>query len=230
MDDVREGSRSTSNRHARAFPGPWTTRGGVGKRPHHRRCVEGGRTREHRDNIGDGRIPDLPFSRHPWRREPHEILAPGTLHVVQRPSKRLRRAAETIRDQLGAEAQVGGRSSWLFELEPEVRFEGRVLDPDLAGWRMASVPGERPFAVRPDWVCELVSPTTAITDVRVKLPAYAACGIPFIWFVDPELRLLQVFVPEKGQPMLVATASEEDIILLPPFDVDLSPVRWWQPW
>jgi Uma2 family endonuclease len=161
-----------------------------------------------------------------------EILEPGKLHVMGRPGKRHRRSAQALHIDLGGADQGTGGTGWWIELEPEVRFGERLFDPDLAGWRVERVPElpeENPIAVRPDWVCEVLSPSTAVSDVRVKLPVYAAAGVPFVWLVDPEIALVQVFAPEGGRPLLVATASDEERVRLPPFDLDLDPRRWWLP-
>ena len=161
-----------------------------------------------------------------------EILDPGHLHVMGRPAKKHRRCAQAIYRQLGGVDQGTGGSGWWIEVEPEVRFGERLFDPDLAGWRVESVPelpDENPIDIRPDWVCEVLSPTTAVTDVRKKLPIYAASGVPFIWYVDPEIRLAHVFIPESGRPSLLLTASEEHCVRLPPFDVDVNPLGWWVP-
>ena len=52
-------------------------------------------------------------------------------------------------------------------------------------------------------------------------------GVPFVWIVDPATNLIQVFSPENGKPALIATASDEETVRLPPFDLDLDPRRPW---
>lgn len=160
-----------------------------------------------------------------------EILEPGELHITMgRPGKRHRRAAQAINRQLGGVDQGTGGTGWWIEVEPEVRFGERMYDPDIAGWRVERVPDlpeENPIAILPDWVCEVLSPTTARTDLRKKLPGYAAAGVPHIWVVDPENRLVQVYVPVDGRPSLIATAADEETLRLPPFDLDVHPRGWW---
>ena len=159
-----------------------------------------------------------------------EILEPGVVQTMSRPGKRHRRGAQGLyRDLAGVDASSGGRGWWI-ELEPEIRFGERLFDPDVAGWRVERVPElpeENPIVIAPDWCCEVLSPTTAVTDRRIKLPAYARAAVSFVWFVDPERRLVEVFACEGGRPVLVATASEEDDVRLPPFDLDVHPRRWW---
>jgi Uma2 family endonuclease len=160
-----------------------------------------------------------------------EILTPGELHITMgRPGKRHRRAAQVLHVALASrDANVGG-TGWWIELEPEVRFGERLFDPDLAGWRVERVPDlpdENPIDIVPDWVCEVLSPSTAADDVRIKLPNYLKSGVPFVWIVEPIGHLVQVFGRQEGDPVLVATASDEEGARLPPFDLEVDVRRLW---
>jgi Uma2 family endonuclease len=55
-----------------------------------------------------------------------------------------------------------------------------VVRPDLAGWRRERLPdpgNQRPIDVTPDWVCEILPPSTASRDRLVKRQLYADSGI-----------------------------------------------------
>lgn len=71
--------------------------------------------------------------------------------------------------------------------EPEPRLKDDVLVPDLAAWRRERLPsapsGEYP-AVAPDWVCEVLSPSTAKIDRTKKLVIYAREKVCHAWLVD----------------------------------------------
>ena len=45
----------------------------------------------------------------------------------------------------------------------------------------------------PDWVCEVLSPSTRRIDRNEKRAIYAREGVPDLWFVDPDTRALEVF-------------------------------------
>lgn len=160
-----------------------------------------------------------------------EILTPGELHITMgRPGKKHRRAAQVLYVALASrDANVGG-SGWWIELEPEVRFGERLFDPDLAGWRVeriAELPEENPIAIVPDWCCEILSPSTAADDIRIKLPNYVASGVPFVWIIEPNAHLVQVFEAKDGKPVLLITASDEERVRLPPFDLDIDVRQLW---
>jgi Uma2 family endonuclease len=127
------------------------------------------------------------------------------------------------------DASVGG-TGWWIELEAEVRLGERLFDPDLAGWRVDRVPelpDDNPIAIVPDWCCEVLSPSTAANDVRIKLPNYVASGVPFVWIIDPIGHMVQVFGAQGGKPVLLTTASHEERVCLPPFDLELDVRRLW---
>jgi Uma2 family endonuclease len=162
-----------------------------------------------------------------------EILVPGTLRTMSRPGRRHRRAAKLCEDALrGFDVDRGGIGWWI-ELEPEIRFPGpRLAVPDLAGWRVERVPelpDENPLTIVPDWCCEVLSPSTEQTDRSVKLPLYARTGVGWIWLVDPDARLVEVYEPRDGLPALCATGKNDETAELPPFGAGISLAGWWPP-
>jgi len=74
----------------------------------------------------------------------------------------------------------GGPGGWLILSEPELHFRRDVLVPDIAGWRrerMPRLPGEAYFAVAPDWVCEILSPSTQ----QIRRARRARPRLPRAW-------------------------------------------------
>jgi len=117
----------------------------------------------------------------------------------------------------------GGPGGWWIIDEPEVHFirDVEVAVPDLAGWRherMPSLPGDHWFEVVPDWVCEILSPSTAKTDRAVKLPVYARFGVAHVWIIDPATQTLEAFELREGHWTLIATLKDDDNVRVPPFD------------
>ena len=94
-----------------------------------------------------------------------------------------------------------------------VSFDEDVLVPDLAGWRrerLAAIPDEAYFTLAPDWVCEVLSPSTARHDRSRKLATYAAAGIRHAWLVDPEARTLEVLRLADGRWTIDAVHAGND--------------------
>ncbi len=114
----------------------------------------------------------------------------------------------------------GGPGGWVILVEPEIWLGEHVLVPDLAGWkreRLAGLLKEEWRSVSPDWVCEIVSPSTARTDKVRKMPIYAQYGVPYLWLVDPATRTLDIFKLESGRWSLIESFAESDRVRAEPF-------------
>lgn len=161
-----------------------------------------------------------------------EILDPGIVYTMPRPRARHRRAVRNLQNALrGLDAGVGG-TGWWIEQEPDIRLGDRTTAPDIAGWRVERCPDPpdgSPIILRPDFCCEVLSNSTARKDRKKKLPLYARCGVEWIWIIDPDLCLVEVFQSVNGRPQLVETAEENDRLRLPPFDIEVDFSPFWMP-
>ncbi len=170
-----------------------------------------------------------------------EILD-GELVLSPRPGGAHTEAASVLGGQLiGAFFGRGGGprtpGGWRILFEPELHFPGpyeapQVIVPDLAGWRLERMPArsEAPWIeLAPDWVCEVVSPSTARHDRMRKLPIYAKQGVQHLWLVDPLLETVEVLELREGAYSIVQTAEgRQRRVKLRPFDaVGLDLRRWW---
>ncbi len=115
----------------------------------------------------------------------------------------------------------GGPGGWIILWEPELHFGRDVLVPDLAAWRrerMPEPPGTPAITLAPDWVCEVLSPSTAKLDRTKKLGIYAREQVRYAWFVDPLARTLEAFRLEGGRWSLLAAYGEESSPKVEPFE------------
>lgn len=129
-------------------------------------------------------------------------LIDGELYASPRPASPHAMAAFVLGTELGAAFYRGrgGPGGWVLLFEPELHLGQDVLVPDLAGWRrerMPRVPNTAAFTLAPDWVCEVLSPSTTRLDRTAKLPVYAREGVRHVWFVDPKARTLEVLRLEE---------------------------------
>lgn len=128
----------------------------------------------------------------------------------------------------------GGPGGWWILSEVDVRL-GRhdVVRPDLAGWRRAHLPAPwdlRPIDVTPDWVCEITSPSNARRDRVTKANLYLSAGVPSLWLIDPETRVLEALVRRGEQWVEIGRFSDGDLVRIPPFDaVELEVGRIFAP-
>lgn len=114
------------------------------------------------------------------------------------------------------------RDGWWISIEPSVRLSTHnIVGPDLAGWRksrLPELPDDWPLDVRPDWVCEVLSPGTARYDRGTKARLYAASGIPWYWLVDGQERLVEVLELVGSHWRVHGVYGDGDQLALPPFD------------
>jgi Uma2 family endonuclease len=160
----------------------------------------------------------------------------GTLHAQPRPSVRHTLANASMQIDLGSAFHRGrgGPGGWWILVEPEVHLGGHVVVPDLAGWRRERMPrldAEAHFRIAPDWVCEVLSPSTSRRDRTVKMRVYAEAGVPFCWLVDPGLRTLEAYaLVESARWRREGAWGGEERFRAPPFDaVEFELSGWWAP-
>ena len=147
----------------------------------------------------------------------------GTLHTHPRPAAPHARAASALGGKIGTpfDYDADGPGGWWIIDEPELHLGEDILVPDLAGWRrerMAQFPTTAYFTLAPDWVCEVLSPSTSKVDRLEKRPAYARAGVGHLWLIDPIERTLEVFELHEGHWLLIASAKDDDPVGIRPFD------------
>ena len=148
----------------------------------------------------------------------------GELVVMSRPRPRHGYASLSLGDELVGPFQKGrgGPGGWIIIDEPELHLEdGDILVPDLAGWRRERLPAlpETPyFEIMPDWVCEILSPSTARSDRADKMPIYAREGVSHLWLIDPGIKTLEAYVLENAHWLLWRTYQDNDAVSAPPFE------------
>ncbi len=116
----------------------------------------------------------------------------------------------------------GGPAGWWIAVEVDVELEPHELyRPDVAGWRRDRTP-ERPsgWPVRacPDWVCEILSPSTAGRDMGQKLRTYHRHGVGHVWIVDPEHCTLTVYRHGTDGYVMLLVAGTSETVGAEPFE------------
>jgi Uma2 family endonuclease len=163
----------------------------------------------------------------------------GDLVTSPRPASPHAHAAAVMGSDLmslfhGDPGNPAGPGGWWLLPEPELHLGADVLVPDWAGWRrehMARMPHVPFFTQRPDWACEVLSPSTARVDRGRKMAIYARECVPHLWLVDPLLQTLEIFaLDEAGRWIVLAAHGGDEVVRAAPFgDVELALTRWWLP-
>ncbi len=162
---------------------------------------------------------------------PHMVaeVVQGALHLQPRPASRHALAGSSLGDELVSPFQKGrgGPGGWWIVDEPELHFGEDILVPDLAGWRrerMPDYPDTPYFTLAPDWVCEILSPSTRTFDLEEKRPIYAREGVHHLWFVDPAARALEAFALHGGDWTPAGSAQNDEPVSLPSFEAVTFPL------
>lgn len=152
-------------------------------------------------------------------------LIEGVLYTFPRPRPRHSRAASGLGGDLVGpyDRGRGGPGGWWILDEPGVALAALDVEeiaPDLGGWRRERLPElpEGAITIAPDWVCEVLSPTTRAHDLKRKRPLYARAGVSWMWIVDTDARTVIASRLQEGHWLELGTWSDDDVARIEPFD------------
>ncbi|MEM1035339.1 MAG: Uma2 family endonuclease [Pseudomonadota bacterium] len=146
----------------------------------------------------------------------------GVLHVQPRPAPAHVITASKLSGELEPPfgKAKGGPGGWVFATEPELHLGAEVMVPDMAGWRKEAfeLPQTAFFEQPPDWICELLSPSTARHDRINKMTHYREFGVVYAWLIDPVAKTLEAYRVSDGQWLQIAALGEKGSVKVDPFD------------
>lgn len=124
----------------------------------------------------------------------------------------------------GFNRRPGPRGPGGWWLGPEVHVgysNGDVFCHDAAGWRRERSP-ERPTGwpakLRPDWVCEIVSPRHERRDYVTKPSVLHVAEVPHYWLIHPEQKMLLVHRWTPAGYTIVMRTTSGDRVRAEPFE------------
>ena len=153
----------------------------------------------------------------------YEIIG-GQLETQPSPRPRHNRAQAALTESIYGAFDRGrsGPGGWWILIETDVMLRpSDIIKPDLVGWRRERVPEfpeEQPIRVRPDWICEIVSPSGEARDRVRKADLYLVSGIPHYWIVDPAARTLEALMARDGAWVRSGAGIDGDSPRIPPFE------------
>lgn len=154
---------------------------------------------------------------------PHLVaeILDGELVTHPRPVPKHSFAANALGSEVTDAFQRGrsGPGGWLFFVEPELHLGADVVVPDIAGWHRERAPnfGKSYIETAPDWVCEVLSPSTERHDKGAKRRIYAEAGVRYMWLLDPRAELLETFSLADGRWLLGPTFDNDTPVSAEPF-------------
>jgi Uma2 family endonuclease len=158
----------------------------------------------------------------------------GVLYTMTRPRGRHQLTALAVGSDLRAPYGQGrgGPGGWWILPESGIELPNTPeIAPDIAGWRrtrLPVLPDDAPICVVPDWVCEILSPTTRRHDLLVKKPYYATVGVGHHWLIDLAARTLTAYRLESGRWVELGVYGDERDARVEPFsEIALDVASWW---
>lgn len=82
---------------------------------------------------------------------------------------------------------------------------------------------DRGVSGAPDWIAEVLSPSTAGYDRITKLRAYERAGVPEVWLIDPTERTVTIYRAAAGrytQPVVLELEGRTAITAVPGVSID----------
>jgi len=111
---------------------------------------------------------------------------------------------------------------WWLHTEVHVQYAKHELYcHDAAGWRrdrVATRPTGWPVRIRPDWVCEIASPSHEKRDFVDKLECLHRAAVPHYWILHPEQKMLLVYRWAAEGYVTILTAGAGQTIRPEPFE------------
>ena len=158
-----------------------------------------------------------------------EIIG-GAIVEKASPTMEHGRTQKSLGGHLGRrfDRRPGGRwpgGCWI-GTEVDVEYQAHELyRHDVVGWRRERVPecpSGRPVRIRPDWVCEILSPSNEKRDLVDKMRVLHASEVPHYWVLNPEEKIVVVHRHQPDGFLVVLTASSGETVRAEPFaQVDL---------
>ncbi len=162
---------------------------------------------------------------------PHKVaeVIDGVLYTMPRPAVPHSIAGSALGWLIGGPFghSRGRPGGWWIVNEPELHLGGDIVVPNIAGWRRERVPNYPNAAyweVAPDWLCEVLSPSTRKIDLGPKSAIYARERVKHMWMVDPDARSLETFRLRSGHWRRLAKLTGNQEVSQPPFEAVSFPL------
>ncbi len=106
--------------------------------------------------------------------------------------------------------------------EPDEQVD-TVVQPDVLIVCDRHKLDQRGLRGAPDWLAEVLSPSTARYDQSIKLSAYERAGVPEIWFIHPIKRTETLYRIEHGRygpPTILDLKGQTALAAVPDVSID----------
>jgi len=140
-------------------------------------------------------------------------LLDGHLIYNEAPNVRHQILVQNLGKAIDAYISANNGKCRMFNVGINLYFEdddNTLLIPDIVVLCDESKLGESGITGAPDWIIEVVSPSTRRADYNNKMHKYMCQGVKEYWIIDPEKERVTTYI--QGEPMLAYVYAFEDVI------------------
>jgi Uma2 family endonuclease len=143
-----------------------------------------------------------------WSREYGDEIIDGVAYVREPPSASWNHQELVVELSYQLRRALEGRSCSVCVAPLDVRLPradesdekiDTVVQPDVFIVCDRGKTDTRGVRGAPDWLAEVLSPSTASYDQRIKIPLYERVGVPEVWLIHPTDRTLAIYRLEDGR-------------------------------
>jgi Uma2 family endonuclease len=167
-----------------------------------------------------------------WSRTHGDELIDGAAYVREPPSPSLNHQSIAVDLVYQIQSQLEGTSWRVFVAPLDIRLPkanepdnevDTVVQPDVFITRGTDKLDARGMRGAPDWLAEVLSPSTAGYDRTVKIPLYERAGVPEVWLISPNRRCVAIYRlrdDRYGQPTILSLTGRTRLTAVPGITVD----------
>ena len=171
-----------------------------------------------------------------WSRTYGDEIIDGTAFVREPPAPTLRHQEAVSEIHYQATHALRGTPYRAYAAPVDVRLpkaneeDGKVdtvVQPDVFIICDLRKTDERGVRGAPDWLVEVLSPSTASYDRTRKVPVYERAGVREVWLIHPTRRTLTRYCLEGGcygPPTVCELKGRTQLIAVPEVTIDWQPV------
>src|SRR5882757_8425009 len=167
-----------------------------------------------------------------WSRNSGDELIDGTAYIKEPPSPTLSHQAVLGEIYRQIANTLKGTPWRVFVAPLDVRLPkfqetdeqiDTVVQPDVLIARGLLKLDSRGMRGAPEWLAEILSPSTAAYDRTVKIPVYERAGVPEVWLIDLRNRTVTIYRLQEGRygpPAVLKLTGQTQLTAVPQVIVD----------
>lgn len=138
-------------------------------------------------------------------------LIDGQIYYMAPPSTKHQRILSFLHLEIGNHIRSKGGTCEVFPAPFAVFLyadESKYLEPDISVICDKSKLDEHGYKGAPDWIIEIVSPSSSAMDYYTKLPLYREAGVREYWIVDPIKQTILAYNMEQAAAPTIYSFSD----------------------